>query len=145
MFRCTECGAFNRIRADHPAGEAVCGRCKAKLDVSGAPQDVTAEAFSRAVASSPIPVVADFWAPWCGPCRAAAPIVDQFARARAGKVLVLKVNSDKAPDLMRQFGVQGIPAFFAFDGGHEVSRQAGMLPAAAFARWADQVLHKAAA
>lgn len=145
MFRCSDCGSFNRVLPDHPAGEPTCGRCKAKLDLAGAPQDVNAEMFSRAIASSPIPVVVDFWAPWCGPCRAAEPIVDHFARTRAGKTLVLKVNSDKAPELLKSLGIRGIPAFFAFDGGQEVSRHAGMLPADAFARWAEQVFHKAAA
>ena len=145
MYRCAECGAFNRIRPDHPRGEAHCGSCKGKLDLSGAPQEVNAEEYARAIASSPVPVVVDFWAPWCPPCRAVAPIVDGFGRGHAGKVVVLKVNSDRTPALLSQLGVAGIPSFFAFESGQEVGRHSGALPAHAFQRWAEQAFHRAAA
>lgn len=134
MFRCPSCGAFNRVAAGH-AGVPTCGRCKRDLDVSGAPQEVDAEGYARAVAASPVPVVVDFWAPWCGPCRAAAPILDQVGRAQAGRLVVLKVNTDEHPQPSAQLGIRGIPTFIVFRDGREVARQSGVLPAPAMARW----------
>ncbi|MHB8878972.1 MAG: thioredoxin domain-containing protein, partial [Myxococcaceae bacterium] len=95
MFRCASCGAFNRVPADHPAGQPTCGRCKAALDLSGKPQEVDAQGFERAVAGAPVPVLVDFWAPWCAPCRAAAPILEQVGAQLKGRAVLLKVNTDE--------------------------------------------------
>jgi thioredoxin 2 len=135
MFRCARCGAFNRVPERRPDGEPTCGRCQSSLDLSGAPQSVDAEGFARAVASSPVPVVVDFWAPWCGPCRMAAPIFEQVGRAQAGRALVLKVNTDEHPEPSARLGVRGVPTFIVFKGGREVARQSGVLPAPAMTRW----------
>jgi thioredoxin 2 len=125
MYRCRSCGAFNRLSESHP-GTPVCGRCKAELDTSGAPQAVTAEELERAAAASPVPVVVDVWAPWCPPCRAVSPVLDQIAHERAGKIVVLKLNSDEQP--MHKLAVAAIPTFIVYKGGRELDRKSGAMP-----------------
>ncbi|MGV3623339.1 MAG: thioredoxin [Archangium sp.] len=134
MYRCAACGAFNRLAAN-AAATPICGRCKKDLDVSGAPQDGDAQSYARAIANSPIPVVVDFWAPWCGPCRMAAPILDGLGRELAGRVLFLKVNTDEHPQPSAQLGIRGIPTFIVFNDGHERARQSGVLPAPQLRQW----------
>lgn len=138
MFRCSSCGAFNRVREPRPAGEPTCGRCHRTLDVSGKPQEVDGEGLRRAVESSPVPVLVDLWAPWCAPCRAAAPIVESLGRAKAGRLLVLKLNTDENPQASGALGVRGIPTFVLFSGGHEVARRSGVMPLAELERWLAQ-------
>ncbi|MBS2028127.1 MAG: thioredoxin [Deltaproteobacteria bacterium] len=142
IFRCSSCGQLNRIAAARE-GSPVCGACKKTLDLSGAPQEVDAASMRDAIARAPVPVLVDFWAPWCGPCRRAAPMLDALARERAGQVLVLKVNSDDHPDAAAPLGIQGIPTFVMFRGGREAARQVGLPPPDGFARWIDSQLESA--
>lgn len=135
MFRCKACGAFNRVREPHPPGAPECGRCHGALDVSGAPQEVDGEALDRAVLGSPVPVLLDLWAPWCAPCRASAPILDAVGRAQAGRLLVLKLNTDQHPHVASALRVQGIPTFVVYAGGREVARRSGVLPRTELERW----------
>jgi thioredoxin 2 len=137
-FRCRNCSAFNRVPESKKDGKPVCGRCKAPLETSGAPQEVTGSELADLVAQSPLPVLVDFWATWCGPCRMAAPILDRVARARAGRVLVVKLDTDRNPEAAARHRIQSIPVFALFKDGAEAQRQVGLPGEAALAQWIDR-------
>ena len=92
------------------------------------PVHVTDGAFEKTVLQSPIPVIVDFWAPWCGPCKMVAPVLDKLAKELSGKLLVAKVNTDENQEWMMKFGIQGIPTMLFFSGGKMIHRQVGALP-----------------
>ena len=92
------------------------------------PIHVTDDAFEKTVLQSQVPVIVDFWAPWCGPCKMVAPILDKLAKENAGKILVAKVNTDENPEWMMQYGIQGIPTMLFIANGKIVHRQVGALP-----------------
>ena len=136
VFRCARCGAMNRVALLVPDRQPVCGRCKADLDVAGTPAHVDAAALQTAVGSSPVPVLVDFWAPWCAPCRSFAPVLERFAREQAGQVVVLKLDTEADPAGGARYGIQAIPTLVAFRGGREVDRVSGALPLEELRRFA---------
>ena len=103
-------------------------------------KDMTAADFSTEVLKSEIPVLVDFWAPWCGPCRMVGPILDELAGDYAGKVKIVKVNVDEETELARQYGIMSIPAVYIFKGGEAVERMIGARPKAEFAAALDKLI-----
>jgi thioredoxin 2 len=133
LIRCPSCGATNRLPVDEIARgkKAVCGRCKTPLTAAAAPVTVSDATFAAEVERSPLPVLVDMWAPWCGPCHMVAPIVDQIAAELAGRVKVAKMNVDDSPATSARFGVRSIPTLLVFKDGREVDRIVGVQPKAA--------------
>ena len=132
-YRCGSCEAFT------DQGERCIG-CGSKVDRSGTPQEVTATALERAIALAPVPVLVDFWAPWCAPCRMAAPMVRALASKLAGELVVLSVDTQDEPDAGESHAIYAIPTFAIFRGGEELSRQMGLLPRQEMERWVRGVL-----
>ena len=127
MLRCPACGTQNRVpRAKLQQGlRPRCGRCKAPLAADGHPLTVTDASFATMVAASPSPVLLDMWAPWCGPCRMIAPIVEQLAHELAGRVRVGKLDVDDNPATASRFGVRSIPTLLVLRAGREIDRIVG--------------------
>ncbi|MBN8508463.1 MAG: thioredoxin TrxC [Burkholderiales bacterium] len=134
-LRCAACGATNRIPRARLADDPVCGRCGEPL-LSGEPVELTDGNFEQVVAGSELPVVVDFWAPWCGPCRQMAPQFAQAAGALKGRALLVKVNSDDNPQTASRFGIRSIPTLVRLDRGREVARIAGARPAGQIVQFA---------
>jgi thioredoxin 2 len=138
---CRACGQRNRVPFERLADAGRCGNCKADLSALSAPLDVSSAAhFDRIIAASALPVVVDYWAPWCGPCRMVAPELEKVATAGAGRFLVVKVNTEALPDLAQRHQIRSIPTLAVFASGREVARDAGARPAPAIEAFVRQAL-----
>jgi thioredoxin 2 len=133
---CAHCGAKNRIASERLRDEPVCGRCGQPL-LDGRPVELTDANFDAVAQGTELPLVVDFWAPWCGPCRAMAPQFEQAAAQLRGRAILVKVNSDDNPAAAARFGIRSIPTLVRLERGREMARQSGALPAAQIVRFAS--------
>jgi|KBSMisStaDraftv2_1062788.scaffolds.fasta_scaffold207746_2 thioredoxin 2 len=128
---CSNCGQKNRIAFEKLGHAARCGQCKQEVRADAVPLEVGSTAdFEQLVSRSAVPVIVDYWAPWCGPCRMVAPELETVARRADGRYMVVKVNTDRLDELGARHGIRSIPTLAVFQGGRELIRTTGARPAA---------------
>ena len=131
IIKCPDCGRRNRVPAT-ASGIPHCGHCHQPLPWMADADDGT---FTDVVEKAPLPVLVDFWAPWCGPCRMVSPALEQLATERPGRIKLVKINVDESPRLQQRFAVQAIPTLMVMRGGQVIARQAGAAPASELRSW----------
>jgi thioredoxin 2 len=131
---CGNCGRINRLAAERAPMAARCGSCHQPI-FSGHPIEVDEQGFNRHVAHDDIPLLVDVWAPWCGPCRAMAPMFERAAKVLEPGVRLLKLNTDSAPEVSSRLGITGIPTLLLMQGGREISRISGGLDSQRIVDW----------
>ena len=140
---CPHCHTTNRVQSPDLGNSPDCGSCHRAL-FTGQPVNLTATEFERHIARSQLPVLVDFWAPWCGPCRMMAPAFEQAAQQLEPRAQLVKVNTDEAQGVGARLNIRSIPTLALFIGGREVARQAGAMGAGEIVRWAQANLNRAA-
>ncbi len=138
ILKCPSCGRKNRSPAERLNEIGRCGACQAEISPVARPIEADPETFREITREAKVPVLVDFWAAWCGPCKMAAPEVERTADEMAGRALVLKVDTERHPQLAAQFGVQGIPNFVVMKGGLLLFQQAGLVGSAQMKQWLVQ-------
>jgi thioredoxin 2 len=136
---CPYCGAVDRIPAENFSDDLVCAAC-GRLMFAAKPVELTAEAFDAAISGSEVPLLVDFWAPWCGPCKAMAPAYEQAAIAMETRVRFARVNTDEAQQVAQNFDIRSIPTMILFRDGQEVARHSGAMMAGDIERWVGEKL-----
>jgi thioredoxin 2 len=132
---CPHCVAVNRIPAERLADAPNCGKCHDAL-FTGQPLELDSNSFQQHVSRNDIPLLVDFWAPWCGPCKMMAPVFEQAAKELEPRMRVAKLNTENAPAIAAQYQIQSIPTLALFRGGREIARQPGAMGTADIVRWA---------
>ncbi len=135
---CLSCAQVNRVPADRLGNHPKCGTCGADLMPAKA-VEIDPATLARAARTDEVPLVVDFWAPWCGPCRTMAPEFSRAAQALEGRARLVKLNTEANPRAGTDYGIRGIPTLVAFAGGKERKRQSGAIPASAIVTWAGEV------
>jgi thioredoxin 2 len=131
IVACSSCGQRNRLAYERLGESVQCGACKERIAGANEPIELHSSSdFDRLISRSSLPVVVDYWAPWCGPCRMVAPELQKVAARQAGQAIVVKVNTDELADLGQRFRIRSIPTLAVFAGGKEVARESGARPAA---------------
>lgn len=125
--RCSFCRTLNRVDVSRAESRPACGDCGRPI-LLDRPIQVSEEDFDRTVRGADVPVLVDFYADWCGPCKMVAPLVDEIAGEKTGRILVAKVDTDEAPELSSRLGIRGVPTLILFENGEEVERSAGYEP-----------------
>ena len=138
ILTCPSCGKKNRSPAERLTEVGRCGSCKTPISPVARPIEADAETFHEVTRNAGVPVLVDFWADWCGPCKVAAPEVEKTAAEMAGRALVLKVDTEKHPQLAAEYGVRGIPNFVVIREGRSVFQQAGVVPSAVMKSWLER-------
>ncbi len=139
LVACPQCHSLVRVPETRAVEHPKCPRCKAPV-LTGEPLALDAAAFAAHVERATLPVLVDFWAPWCGPCRMMAPVLERTAAQRTTALRVAKVNTDEQPQIAGRFDIRSIPTLILFRAGRELARQSGAVDAATLSRWLDRAL-----
>lgn len=133
---CEQCRKVNRVEvASAESKQPVCGHCQSQLPVKNGVSELSAAGLKELIAKSPIPVVADFWASWCGPCRAFAPTFQSAAQRHSGEFVFVKIDTQANPQAGELYSIRGIPTVLMFNAGSEINRQSGAMPPPMFEQW----------